>query len=93
MDNRIHVVTRSPHGTVCIDNPDPELMQLKMLKIGLELEAKTNGRMKLTRGPMASTRARKLGFKGNRERQIAQIEARIILRCVEIQKHNDSIEA
>lgn len=91
MNQRIHVITKHEHGTVSIENPDPELMMLRTLKIGLNLEIKTEGRMRLTRGPMASTRARQLGYKGNREKQIAQIESRIILRCMEIQAHNASI--
>ena len=89
MNQRIHVITKLPCGTVSIKNPDRELMMLRMIANGLKHETPM---MRLSaKIPRATTLARRIGFKGNKEKQLAQVEARIILRCMEIQEHNASI--
>lgn len=61
------------NDAIVITNPNPEYMRLAVIATGLKLEIRTNGAIKLTRGPKCSTLARKLGFKGNREALLRQV--------------------
>ena len=69
-------VTVTAGGCTIIEGPKAmHLMRLLTLKQGLQIEHRTNGQMKLTRGPMCSTRVRQeLGIKGNRVKQMAALD-------------------
>lgn len=69
-------ITVTEGGCTIIEGPKAmNLMRLITLRQGLLIEHRTNGRMKLTRGPMCSTRVRReLGLKGNRPKLIEQLD-------------------
>lgn len=66
-----------PMGHVVIDMTDPvrrELVGLAQLKAMLSLHKKG---MRRSRSPQATTIARNAGYRGNIDKQIAAVEARI----------------
>lgn len=74
-------------GTSISGKTAVDLYRLLTIRQGLMLEIKTDGRIRLTRGPkMTTVIRRELGFKGSREAQLAQLDAYIEIarRAVEV---------
>lgn len=65
-------------GSTITGRAGMELYRLLTIRQGLLLEIRTEGRIRLTRGPKMTTRLRtEFGFKGNREAQLRQLDAYI----------------
>jgi len=69
-------ITTTPEGTLVVDGQESvALYRLMTLRSAMRLEALG---LKMTRGPSAlSIVKRELGFRGSRERVLAQLEAHI----------------
>ena len=65
-------IEQMPSGSVCMTGDGIEFYRLLTLRQALQMHP-----MKLTRGPAATTIARRMGFKGNRDKQLQQVNDEI----------------
>ena len=81
-------VNKSSSGVVSIEGDGITYMQLLMLRTGLEMHIRTNGRMKLTRGPKSTTLARRmLGIKGNPQKLLDQVN--VIINSIDRERDGE----
>lgn len=91
MNQKIHVVESTPGGGTVVTNPDQALLRLRMIAAGLKFEIKVPGMRLTAKAPKCTTLARRMGFRGNPQRQLEQVEAAIMEREAEIIAHNATI--